>query len=142
MSTIVLTVAYFFNIIDYLFTTHWVNKFGIEIEFNPFGRWLYENNIAWVFKIVIIGILLFILYKFCDRYKLARICSYIVLAVYSLLFVSDIYGKLYRCVQEWDGYIWKSVTTPEPIVSYRAMNHHLLVPPTRNIPTVNYILGE
>ena len=55
--------------------------------------------------------------------------------------IADIYGKLYRCVQEGDGYAWKS-TTPEPIVSYRDMNHHLLVPPTRNIPTVNYIIGE
>ena len=90
MSTIVLIVAYFFNLIDLVFTSHWVNKFGIEIEFNLFGRWLYENNIAWVFKIVIIGILFFILYKFCDRYKLARTCSYIVLAVYSLLFVYHI----------------------------------------------------
>ena len=90
MSTIILTIAYFFNIIDLIFTTHWVNKFGIGIEFNPFGRWLYEKNMAWVFKIIIVGILLLILYKLCDRYKLARICSYIVLAVYSLLFIYHI----------------------------------------------------
>lgn len=86
----IILITYILNIIDYLFTTHWVNKFGIGIEFNPFGRWLYENNIAWVFKIMIVGILFFILYKFYDRYKLARICSYVILAVYSLLFIYHI----------------------------------------------------
>ena len=90
MSTIILTIAYFFNIIDLIFTTHWVNKFGIDIEANPIGRWLYEKNMAWVFKIIIVGILLLILYKLCDRYKLARICSYIILGVYSLLFIYHI----------------------------------------------------
>lgn len=90
MTTIVLAMAYVFNLIDLAFTTHWVNKFGIEIEFNPFGRWLYENNIAWIFKIIIVGILFFILYKLCDRYKLARISSYVILIIYFLLFIYHI----------------------------------------------------
>lgn len=55
--------------------------------------------------------------------------------------IADIYGKLYRCVAQGEGYAWISATT-EPIVSYRDMNHNLLAPPTRNIPTVNYIIGE
>lgn len=25
-------------------------KFGIEIEANPFMRWMFGNNVAWVFK--------------------------------------------------------------------------------------------
>lgn len=50
-----LITAYLLNIIDYIFTAYWVHKFGIEIEANPIGRWMFENNVAWVFKIFIVG---------------------------------------------------------------------------------------
>ena len=47
--------AYILNIIDYFFTAYWVRSYGIMIESNPFGKWLFENNIAWFFKIVVLG---------------------------------------------------------------------------------------
>ena len=51
-----LLIAYILNIIDYLFTAHWVRLYGIDIERNPLGRWMFSHNIAWVFKILIVGI--------------------------------------------------------------------------------------
>ena len=51
-------LTYILNLIDYLFTLYWVRKFGIETELNPIGRWMFEQNVAWLFKIVIIGGLL------------------------------------------------------------------------------------
>jgi hypothetical protein len=41
-------ISYLLNIIDYLFTAYWVHKFGIEIEIeaNPIGRWMFENNLS------------------------------------------------------------------------------------------------
>ena len=53
-----LIITYLLNIIDYLFTLYWVRKYGIEIEGNPIGRWMFSNNIAWLFKIVLNGVLL------------------------------------------------------------------------------------
>ena len=56
-----LFIAYLLNIIDYLFTSHWVNLYGIAIEGNPLGRWMFENNVAGVFKFFIVGALFAIL---------------------------------------------------------------------------------
>ena len=58
-----LIISYILNIVDYVFTAYWVHHFGVSIEANPFGRWLFKHNIAWVFKIFIIGAILLGLYK-------------------------------------------------------------------------------
>lgn len=54
---ILLTFAYILNVIDYIFTAFWVQKFGIEIETNPIGRWMFENDLAGAFKILFVGAL-------------------------------------------------------------------------------------
>ena len=87
MSTIILTVAYFFNIIDYLFTTHWVNKFGIEIEANPLGRWLYDNNIAGFVKILVVGGLFILLGYLIKQYPKLTWVAYIPLVVYGIIVI-------------------------------------------------------
>ena len=80
-----LLIAYILNIIDYLFTRHWVNLYGIEIEGNPFGRWLFENNLAGVVKFFGVGVLLAVM-GICIRLKpkLAPI-AYIPIVVYGLI---------------------------------------------------------
>ena len=50
-----LFIAYILNIIDYLFTSYWVSLYGISIEGNPLGRWLYQNNLAGIAKIFVVG---------------------------------------------------------------------------------------
>ena len=57
-----LLLTYIFNIIDYLFTTYWIHQYGIDIEGNPIGRWLYQNNLAAPVKIFGVGAMLIILY--------------------------------------------------------------------------------
>ena len=56
-----LLIAYLLNLFDLAMTTHWVNKFGIDIEANPAGRWLYENHLAVPAKVFGIGVLFLIL---------------------------------------------------------------------------------
>ena len=73
MSTIVLIVAYFFNIIDLIFTTHWVRLYGIGNEANPIGRWLYANNIAGFVKIVVLGILFSVLGYYISLRKIEKV---------------------------------------------------------------------
>jgi hypothetical protein len=94
-----LIISYILNIIDYIFTTHWVRKFGIEIEANPFGRWMYSHNVAWVFKIFIVGGLLAVLGYFIKRYPNIAWIAYIPLVVYGLIAVYHIiiYFTVTRC---------------------------------------------
>jgi hypothetical protein len=55
IAVIILLIAtYLLNIVDYLETIYAVQLFGIEVELNPIGRFLLENNCAWVPKIIIV----------------------------------------------------------------------------------------
>lgn len=78
-----LITSYILNIIDYIFTAYWVHKFGIEMESNPIGRWLFDNNIVWVYKIIIIGALFALIAFFIKKKcKSAIISSKILLTAY------------------------------------------------------------
>jgi hypothetical protein len=78
-----LITAYLLNIIDYIFTAYWVHKFGIEMENSPFGRWLFENDIVWLYKIIIIGVLFALMGFFVKKgCKSAIISAKILLIVY------------------------------------------------------------
>ena len=78
-----LITAYLLNIIDYIFTVYWVHKFGIEMENSPFGRWLFENDIVWLYKIIIIGALFALMGFFIKKgCKSAIISAKILLIVY------------------------------------------------------------
>lgn len=84
-------IAYILNIIDYLFTAHWVRKYGIKIEANPIGRWMFENNVAWVFKIFIVGGLFALLGYFIFKHPKTAWIAYIPLGVYALLVIYHIF---------------------------------------------------
>lgn len=83
-----LLIAYALNIIDYLFTRHWVNLYGIDIEGNPIGRWLFENNLAFSCKFILVPILLALLGVCIAKHPQAKWVAYIPLVVYGLI---DIY---------------------------------------------------
>jgi hypothetical protein len=82
-----LLIAYALNIIDYLFTSHWVNLYGLSAEGNPIGRWMFENGFAGVFKIFIVGGLMAIL-GICIRKK-PRLAwtAFIPLVVYAVIVI-------------------------------------------------------
>ena len=54
----ILIITYILNVIDYIFTSHWINLFGLSAEANPIGRWMFEHNVVWVFKIFVVGFFL------------------------------------------------------------------------------------
>ena len=85
-----LITAYLFNIIDYIFTAHWVHKFGIEIEANPIGRWMFENNVSWVYKIFIVGGLFALIGYFIHREPKAAWTAFIPLVGYALIVIHHI----------------------------------------------------
>ena len=80
-----LIIAYLLNIADYLFTADLVRKFGVEIEANPIGRWLFENNIAGLFKIVVVGAMFVVLGYFIKRHPKYAWIVFIPLIMYGLV---------------------------------------------------------
>lgn len=93
-----LFIAYTLNIIDYLFTANWVRLYGIEIESNPIARWMFENNVAWAFKFIIVGgafLLLGWLFKRHPKFKWIRL---VPLAVYGLIVIYHL--LIFFCTKE------------------------------------------
>jgi hypothetical protein len=80
-----LLLTYLLNIIDYLFTLYWVRKFGIEIEGNPIGRWMFSHNIAWLCKIVLNGVLLGIVGWYVHRNPESGWIAWICLIAYAII---------------------------------------------------------
>lgn len=96
--TIRLTIAYLLNLFDLAMTSHWVKKYGIEIEANPIGRWLYQNHLAVPIKVFGIGILFLVLHntvKHRDKglehsFQWWDITSWVVLGMYFILAIYHI----------------------------------------------------
>lgn len=84
----ILLITYILNIIDYLFTVHWVRLYGIEAEMNPLFRWMLEHNIAGFIKIFVAGGILALIgyiYKLYPKYAWT---AYILLTLYAAV---DVY---------------------------------------------------
>ena len=61
ISTIIsLIIIYLLNLIDYFQTRYVISIFGLGVEANPIGRFLFEHNLAWPVKILVVPILLLI----------------------------------------------------------------------------------
>lgn len=59
-AIVILLFIYGFNVVDYLQTVYLISYFGTAAEVNPIMRCLFENNCAWVVKLVFVPILLII----------------------------------------------------------------------------------
>lgn len=85
-----LIIIYILNILDLIFTKHWVNKFGLEIEANPIGKWFLATELRQVvFKVIIPAVGLVILYIYRNN-TWANIGSWILLIAYVLLIIYHI----------------------------------------------------
>lgn len=94
----ILLITYILNIIDYLFTAHWVRLYGIEIEGNPLAVWMFNHNIAWAVKFFAVGGLLALLGYLIHRQPKAAAVAYIPLAVFAAVDVYHIIlAVIYSC---------------------------------------------
>lgn len=97
--TIRVIIAYLLNLFDLFMTSHWVGKYGIDIEANPVGRWLYTNHLAVPVKVFGVGILFLILHyavKCMDEgtehsFQWWDIASWLVMAVYATLAIYHLF---------------------------------------------------
>ena len=94
-------LTYLLNLFDLICTNYWITQYGLSIEANPIGRWLYENHLAVQVKVFMVGLMLLVLYdtakhgeentaKLCDIASLVMFVAYAILAVYHILLLTHI----------------------------------------------------
>ena len=97
---VILVLTYLMCIFDYVMTYHWIKKFGIEVEANPFGRVLFtiaDGFGAFFVKVIMSFAILATFYIFNDT-SLAKIATIGVFFTYLALTIYHIYIiiKVYR----------------------------------------------
>lgn len=87
---LILIITYILNVIDYFETLYLIQRFGTEVEGNPIMRYLFENNCAWVAKLIISAILLLVcgIIKKKDKTYIAPI--YLAFAYYLYLTIHNL----------------------------------------------------
>lgn len=83
----ILFITYLLNLFDLFMSRLYVNRYGISVEGNPIGRWLFTNNIAWVVKIFGVGSLLTVLGICIRKRPKYAWTTYVLFTVYALLAV-------------------------------------------------------
>lgn len=86
------------NALDALFTVYLVNKYDIDIELNPVGKWLITSKYGLIIKIFVVSLLVILLYTLKTKYPLARYALLFLLIVFSLL---TVYHLIIFIIQEF-----------------------------------------
>lgn len=85
-----LVIAYVLNLFDLGMTQYFIGKYGISIEGNPIGRWLFGHPVLlFIWKFGLVAILLGVIYHFRNN-QVANIGSWIILGVYIALAIYHI----------------------------------------------------
>lgn len=90
-----LIISYVLNVIDYLFTAHWIRIYGLEIEANPIARWMFEHDIAGVIKIGAIGIIYAIMGYIVYRYPKYTWMTYPLFLFYAGIVIYHIFLTIF-----------------------------------------------
>ena len=80
-----LIITYLLNLFDLAMTSLWVHLYGISIEANPIGQWMFNHNVAWMVKIFAVGGLLAVMGVCIRKHPKAAWVAYIPLVAYGLL---------------------------------------------------------
>ena len=86
------------NALDVIFTVYLVNKYDIDIELNPVGKWLVTSNCGIIIKIFVTSLLVMLLYALKSKYPLARYALMFLLIVFSIL---TVYHLIIFIIQEF-----------------------------------------
>lgn len=82
-------LAYLLNVFDAFATWKLFTRYGIEIESNPVGRWLIENDLMWWFKLFVVGWLIAFLYAKSDSIA-SSIGVRVVVIVYACICIQHV----------------------------------------------------
>lgn len=97
-----LMITYLLNLFDLSFTMRMVNRFGIEVEGNPIGRWLIQSGSVYTVKIGAMAVALYALYRCTENIPKWKWICLIPLVIYSLLAIYH----LFICYE--GGFLWMS----------------------------------
>ena len=90
---LILTIlAYLLCVFDYICTRHWVKRFGVEIEANRIGQWLFNTGdgaLAFFVKVILSFGLLAFLYRFREL-PLCKIGIWVIFLVYLVIAIYHI----------------------------------------------------
>lgn len=85
LAIILLVATFLLNIVDYVQTMYAIQQLGIGVEFNPLGRFLLENDLAWAAKFVLVPIVLTIMGIVIHKDKKAAWSAYFLFVFYICL---------------------------------------------------------
>lgn len=94
----VAVVTCILNALDALFTVYLFNKYDVDIELNPIGKWLISSNYGIIIKIFVTSLLVMLLNALKSKYPLARYALLFLLIVFSLL---TVYHLIIFIIQEF-----------------------------------------
>lgn len=84
-------LTYLLNLFDLAFTMYYADRFGIEAEANPIGRWMIQNGSVYVVKIVFMAVALYLLYLCTKALPKWKWICWIPLGIYSILAVYHLF---------------------------------------------------
>lgn len=85
-----LILTYLLNLFDLYCTMQFVKRYGIEVEANPIGRWMYTTGMVYAVKIFVVGGLLAAMGILLRKHPKLAWMAYIPLVVYAVIAVYHI----------------------------------------------------
>lgn len=82
-----LFLTYLLNLFDLAMTTLWVSRYGLSVEANPIGRWMYTTGMVYAVKIFAVGGLLAVMGILLRKHPKLAWMAYIPLVVYAVVAV-------------------------------------------------------
>lgn len=84
-----------FSLADLFLTLRLINRYGLDVEANPFGRWILSDPVRIVFfKVLLVSVGLVVLWIFRER-KAAQIGSYAVFIIYIAVLIYHLIANKY-----------------------------------------------
>ncbi len=84
-----LVIIYLLNLIDYFQTMYAIENFGIGIEANPTARFLIENDLGCLLKLIVMPIMLILVGVLVYKEKRMLWAIYLLLASFLVLVINN-----------------------------------------------------
>ena len=85
MNKVITILTIIFIWLDVIFTAIFIKKFGIEIEANVVGRFLFQHPVSIILVKILSSLVLVWIYRQNTIY--AKVCLWIVFIIYSLIII-------------------------------------------------------
>ena len=84
-------LTYLLNLFDLICTNYWISLYGLSVERNPAGRWLYQTNLAVPVKVFLVATLLLVLNYAIKHNPKWKWIGWLLLAFQSILAIYHIF---------------------------------------------------